>query len=89
MPQPKRGKPKRSKKRKPDKRLAAMRSHILKMEEPLRETGDLVRALCLMGDGLHYSGDEAEARAVSAVAWTTLRRADALQEEWKRLVEVR
>ena len=92
MPQRKRARRKSAKAskrraRQAEQHLSAMRSHVLQMEEPLRETGNLIRALCLMGDGLHYTGDEDEARAISAVAWTTLRNARLLQDEWNRLVE--
>ena len=74
-------------KRRAKQSLAAMRTHVLEMEEPLRETGDLIRALCLMGDGLRHTGEDDNARAVSAVAWITLRRANVLQNEWRRLAE--
>ncbi len=57
----------------------------LDMEEPLNEAIDAVHALRFIGYGLAQHGDEAEGRAVAALAWTACQRLDALQETWRRL----
>ncbi len=57
----------------------------LDMEEPLNEAIDAVHALRFIGYGLTQHGDEAEGRAVAALAWTACQRLGALQETWERL----
>jgi hypothetical protein len=57
----------------------------LDMEEPLNDALDAAHALRLMGYGLaQHIGDE-EGRAVTALAWMTCRRLDALQQLWRQL----
>ncbi len=74
------------------KRLRARKSGSAKavalaldMEEPLNEAIDAVQALRFIGYGLTQHGDEAEGRAVAALAWKAYQRLDALQETWRKL----
>ena len=57
----------------------------LDMEVPLNEAIDAVHALRLIGHGMAQSADDAEGRAVAAVAWTARQRLDTLQQSWRRL----
>ncbi len=64
---------------------ARMIALALDMEVPLNEAIDAMHALRFIGYGLAQHGDEAEGRAVAAIAWTACRRLEALQDIWRRM----
>jgi len=83
MPAPKKRAGKRLRARKSGSAKAV--ALALDMEEPLNEAIDAAHALRFIGYGLTQHGDEAEGRAVAALAWTACQRLEALQEIWRRL----
>jgi hypothetical protein len=72
------GKPMRRIKEAPSKLL----SLCLDMEEVLNDAEDAARAINLIGHGLHDFVGENDARAITAAAWNTCQKIEALIRVW-------